>query len=159
MAQQKISLPMTGRCQCGKVTYQVTAMPLTLYACHCTECQKQSSSAYGMSMPVPRSGFNVSGELAYWERRSDDGNKVKCAFCPTCGTRIFHEPSRNREIVNVKPGTLDNTNWVKPVGHLWTSSAQKGTYIPNNVLVFSHQPDTFQSLYDAWRALYTNQFE
>jgi len=154
LTQPKISLPMTGRCQCGKVTYQITDMPLTLYACHCTECQKQTSSAYGMSMPVPRTGFSVTGELAYWERASDDGNKVNCAFCPSCGTRIFHEPSRNKAIINVKPGTLDNTKWLKPVGHLWTDSAQPGSKIPDNVLIFNNQPESFERLFAAWQAEY-----
>ena len=152
MTQKKISLPMTGRCQCGELTYRVTVMPLTVYACHCTECQKQSSSAYGMSMPVPRTGFTVTGDLAYWQRVSDDGNKVNCAFCPACGTRIFHEPSRNRDIINVKPGTLDHTKWLTPVGHLWTSSAQNGTHIPDNVLVYSRQPESFEALFAAWRS-------
>ena len=154
MTRQKLSLPLTGRCQCGQVRYQITAMPLTLYACHCTECQKQSSSAYGMSMPVPREGFKVSGELTYWERASDDGNKVNCAFCPNCGTRMYHEPSRNNAIINVKPGTLDNTRWLRPVGHLWASSAQSGSIIPDNVLVFDRQPYSFDSLFAAWQAKY-----
>jgi len=43
--------PYTGGCQCGQIRYEIRAEPLTLYACHCKECQ---TSAFGMSMPVPR---------------------------------------------------------------------------------------------------------
>ena len=146
---------MTGRCQCGQVSYQIKRMPLTLYACHCTECQRQSSSAYGMSMPVPASGFSVHGELKYWQRDADDGNSVKCAFCSQCGTRLFHLPSRNAQIVNVKPGTLDDKKWLRPVGHLWVNSAQQGSVIPTLALTYAGQPESFDALYDAWLQRYS----
>jgi len=132
-------------------------MPLTLYACHCTECQKQSSSGFGMSMPVPKTGFAVTGELKIWSRISDDGHIVQCAFCPVCGVRVFHLPMRNENIVNVKPGTLDGAKWIKPVGHLWVSSAQAGTYIPGGTLAYSHQPESFEALFKAWQNLYDNE--
>ncbi len=156
MSNKELKLPLTGRCQCGNVVYEILEMPLTVYACHCTECQKQSSSGYGMSMPVPKTGFKVTGELSYWCRNSEDGNTVTCAFCPNCGTRIFHLPLRNEEIVNVKPGTLDNTKWLEPVGHLWTSSAQNGTWLPDTALLYTHQPESFEPLIQRWQAKHNN---
>ena len=41
---------LTGGCQCGAVRYAISAAPLRLIACHCRECQKQSASAFGMSL-------------------------------------------------------------------------------------------------------------
>ena len=52
MSGKKVVLPLEGGCQCGAVRYAISAAPLTLYCCHCTECQAQSSSAFGMSMLV-----------------------------------------------------------------------------------------------------------
>jgi hypothetical protein len=42
------------RLPCGALRYAVTQAPLTLYAGHCTKCQRMSSSAFQMSMPVHR---------------------------------------------------------------------------------------------------------
>ena len=39
----------TGGCQCGAITYEITADPIMTYACHCTICQTQSGSAFGMA--------------------------------------------------------------------------------------------------------------
>jgi len=39
-----------GGCQCGKIRYRLTAEPQMLYICHCSDCQKQSASAFGMSL-------------------------------------------------------------------------------------------------------------
>jgi len=39
--KMKVPLPLRGGCQCGAVRYEATTIPLTLYTCHCTECQRQ----------------------------------------------------------------------------------------------------------------------
>lgn len=46
---------MDATCQCGAVTFKTpTAKPLALYICHCHNCQKQTSSAFGSSAIFPR---------------------------------------------------------------------------------------------------------
>ena len=147
----EINLPVQGGCQCGSIRYQINEMPLTLYACHCSECQRQSASGFGMSMPTPKSGFQLlKGAPKYWVRSSDSGNKVSCAFCPDCGTRLYHLPSRDKEIINIKPGTLDDTKWLSPVGHVWISSAQPWMNISADALIYENQPEDFTELYQAW---------
>ena len=136
-----------GGCQCGQIRYEITARPLTLYCCHCKECQKQSSSAFGMSMPVPREAVKlIQGEPKIWTRKSDSGREVSCFFCGNCGTRLFHNPSRNPKITNIKPGTLDDTSWLEPVGNLWTKQAQKWVNICDRGLNFQGQPDSYDLL-------------
>ena len=137
-----------GGCQCKKHRYKITAPPLTLYACHCTDCQTQSSSAFGMSMPVYRSDLVCDmSELGTWVRSAASGRQVRARFCLSCGTRLFHEPSRNPTIVNVKPGTLDDTTWIRPIGHLWVASAQPWFEPPQSTLTYQGQPDTFDELF------------
>ena len=46
--------PYTGGCLCGEIRYRLSAEPLVLYACHCTDCQRQSATAFNLSMPVAR---------------------------------------------------------------------------------------------------------
>jgi hypothetical protein len=53
--------PYTGGCQCGSVRYVLTTEPIPLAACHCKECQRQSGSAFGMSMPVKKDSLTVTG--------------------------------------------------------------------------------------------------
>ena len=113
-----------GGCQCGKVRYQITAKPLTLYCCHCTECQSQSASAFGMSMWVESDGFEVlQDELSFYTRPTASGGAMICAFCPDCGTRIYHQISGDH-IFTIKPGSLDDSHDLKPRGHIWTRSAR-----------------------------------
>ncbi|MEP0873951.1 GFA family protein [Trichocoleus desertorum AS-A10] len=144
-----MTAPYSGGCQCGQIRYEIRAEPLTLYACHCKECQKQSSSAFGLSMPVPRAAVVIlQGQPKQWQRVSDSGREVSCLFCGECGTRLFHNPARNAKITNVKAGTLDDTSWLKPVGNLWTQSSQKWVILSDEILNYEAQPSDFSPLFE-----------
>ncbi len=114
-----------GGCQCGNIRYRLTAEPLQLYVCHCRHCQKQSSSAFGMSL-IMRPGALVllRGEPKLWTTRADSGAIKRCAFCPDCGSRIYHGGDDEDAPISIKAGTLDDTSSLQPTDHIWTSSAQ-----------------------------------
>jgi hypothetical protein len=148
-----MTAPYAGGCQCGQIRYEIRAEPLTLYACHCKECQKQSSSAFGMSMPVARDAvILLKGQPKEWKRVSEGGREVSCLFCGNCGTRLFHNPARDPKITNVKPGTLDDTSGLSPVGHLWTRSSQGWVILNENLLNYETQPSDYSQLFEQFQA-------
>ena len=49
-----------GSCQCGQVKYQKHDEPIIFYRCHCTECQKQAGSGFGMSLWVRNIDFKIT---------------------------------------------------------------------------------------------------
>ncbi|MBI3435158.1 MAG: GFA family protein [Proteobacteria bacterium] len=146
-------LPLTGTCQCGSIRYEIRGEPLSVYACHCTECQRQSAGAFALSMPVARDAVVVlSGKPKSWRRTTESGRVIQCIFCPQCGVRLFHNPESNPDISVVKPGTLDETGWLFPVGHIWTRSAQPWFKIPLDAICYEGQPPDLTKLTAAWRA-------
>jgi hypothetical protein len=128
-----------GGCQCGRVRYRITAQPLMLVACHCKECQRASGSAFGLSLIMPQAGVAIEGELKLFERSSDSGRPLKCFFCPECGTRIYHQPA-HAPVINIRAGTLDDTSWLDPKMHAWTSSKQPWVLLPEGVPTHATQP-------------------
>jgi hypothetical protein len=131
----------TGGCQCGRVRYRVTGQPIAVSVCHCKECQRQSGSAFGMSMIVEAEHFHVeTGTLKEFERSSESGRSVRCAFCPECGTRIYHVPSYIENVINVKPGTLDDTSGLQPTRQIWVQSAQKWVPLRDDITTSPKQP-------------------
>jgi hypothetical protein len=124
-----------GGCQCGSVRYRVQGKPLALAVCHCTECQRQSGSAFGMSLAVPGESFRLlRGELKTFTTVCDSGRIKHCAFCPDCGTRIYHQGTE--PVMSIKPGTLDDTSWLDPGAHYWTKSKQPWVPIPPGTRCF-----------------------
>jgi hypothetical protein len=131
--------PYTGRCQCGSVRYVVKTEPIRLLACHCKECQRQSGSAFAMSMPVNKDSLTVTGLTKQSTRSADSGNEVTGVFCPECGVRIYHVLASAPDIVAVKPGTLDDTSWLRPGTFIWMKSAQGWVPVPEGVKTLERQ--------------------
>lgn len=144
-----------GGCQCGALRYRINGEPLTLYACHCTECQSQSASAFGLSLWVRRSDLEIlSGDLKVWDRPADSGKRTYCSFCPNCGSRIHHAGTLESEVVSMKAGSLDDTSGLRPVGHIWVRSKQPWVAIDRgpDALVFEKEPPSFEPFIERWRA-------
>ncbi len=145
--------PWTGGCQCGAVRYEIEPLEvLTLYCCHCRECQRQAASGFGMSMLLRRRGFRLlRGALRNWSRPADSGGVNRANFCPSCGVRIFHEGGEGSAVISLKAGSLDDTGRLRPVGHIWTRSAQPWVHLAAGMLRYEGQPDTDDALIAAYR--------
>lgn len=148
----EIALPAAGGCACGAVRFELRAQPLTLYACHCSDCQTQSGGAFSLSMFARRDALAVTrGATRGWRRRADSGRMMTCVFCPDCGTRLWNDPDRLPELTVLKPGVFDDTSWMRPVGHVWTKSAQPWVALPGDALLYETQPPDMAALFEAWR--------
>lgn len=140
-----------GSCQCEAVTYRVIGVAATLFACHCTECQRQTSSAFGMALWIRDPLVQIlSGQVKEWIRTMPSGRKMACQFCPDCGTRLFHTTVGQTQFLSIKPGTLHDTSDLKPVGHIWVGSKQKWFNLGEDALQYHGNPESFDALIDAW---------
>ena len=91
-----------------------------------------------------------SGELQKWVRQTPSGKAMECSFCPTCGTRLFHKVLGQSEMMSIKPGTLNDTRWLQPAGHIWTKSAQPWIRFDPHLLKYEGNPDSFSELIATW---------
>jgi hypothetical protein len=146
-------LPITGGCQCGKVRYALKSVPTLFYLCHCAECQKQSSSAFGESMWVATADVEITGPLSRFNRKTDSGGVIACDYCPDCGTRLFHGRVPEDDEMAIKAGTLDDTSWLRPAGHIWTGSKQPWVQIPQGDIAYEGQPSNYEAIEQRWRIM------
>ena len=127
-----------GGCQCGAVRIELSGTPQRVYACHCLECRRQSASAFGISViHAPNDLSVVQGEPDVWVRATASGGEMRCWFCPTCGSRLWHEA---RGVVSVKGGALDEVP--EPTRHIWTSRKLPWVRLPEGVQTWPEEPDT-----------------
>jgi len=130
---------LTGRCQCGTVRYAHSAEPTTVYICHCRECQRQSASAFGISVEMPKQGLTLTqGAPKFWSRGTDSGRKLRCAFCPDCGSRLWHESDAGW--LTLKGGSLDQPVDVSQAIHIWTRRKLPGVLIPEGAEQYPGEP-------------------
>jgi hypothetical protein len=143
--------PVEGGCQCGAVRYRMTGAPLTVYNCHCKDCQRFSGGTHAMSMIVARDHIEtLAGELATYDKTADSGRVARMHACAACGTKMWNEPLASPALLVLKPGTLDDMGWAAPVGNIWTASRAPWVPIDGGLVNFEGQPPDRQPLYDAF---------
>ena len=135
-----MKLPQTGGCQCGALRYEVTEAPQMVYTCHCTDCQRLTSSASSMAIVVADGAFRLTrGEPRPLQKTADSGRVNTVWICQQCGSWICGAPTPGSAL-RVRAGTLDDTSWLRPTVHFWTRSKQPWVALPEGDRSFETQP-------------------
>jgi len=149
-------MPLTGRCQCGSVRYRVCEAPFVIYACHCTNCQKQSGGAFVLSAAVAESSLSfTAAEPSRFTWTSDAGTERYGLFCASCGGRIANGQTPSIGVYSLRAGTLDDTSWVRPAGHIWMRSAQRWFRPDPDDVLCDQQPTDYTPLLERFAGMQT----
>jgi hypothetical protein len=136
--------PVAVKCVCGSIRYRLTGNPLTFYACHCTKCQTRTGSAFALNMLVLQTDLHIAQGAP--EGSGESGERKRCSACATSLWREGRIPG----VVWLRAGTLDDTQSLKPVAHIWTRSAQRWFALPEDVKAFETQPEDPTELVRLW---------
>jgi hypothetical protein len=134
----------SGSCQCGNVSYRITAQSVQSVICHCDDCRKQSGSAFGASLIVNSDEVVFQGRLKTWDRTTDTGRTNRAFFCPDCGNRIYHQNPDAPEVVRIRSGTLDGQQIPEPRTHFHTIRQMPWVSFSEEVTRHEKQPGADQ---------------
>lgn len=128
------TLPITGSCLCGAISYSIDAEPMAMAVCHCRNCQKQAGSALSVIAVFPRDSLSLEGTPKVYEDQGTSGQAVYRNFCPDCGSPVLTDTpgAKGADIIFIKAGTLDDVSILKPSTHYWTKSAQPWFKLPDD---------------------------
>jgi hypothetical protein len=102
------------------VRYSVRGEPVHVGRCHCSDCRRESGSAYTIYAQWPVEQFEVRGEIVSYEGRG---------FCPRCGSRLLDPPEPGDDLIEVRIGTLDDAPFgLKPEAEVWVK--RREAWIP-----------------------------
>lgn len=142
---------LTGGCLCGKVRYTARlTMRFRSYACHCTDCQRRTGSAFGIQQSVLTEDLAVEGPLVRGEHVQPSGAVAGIYACAACLTRIYTDNNMRPGIANLRAGTLDSSPTMVPGAHLWVRSKQPWIVLPEGVIALDTQPDSTEG----WMAIF-----
>jgi hypothetical protein len=147
-----MSPPYRGSCLCGQVKFRLNAEPLTLYACHCTDCQRRSGGALLLSMWVLRDSLEVTdGSTRLVSSIATDRRERRNRVCPACEIRLWAEPVDRPKLAILRPGTLEQARDFQPVAHQFVRSALPWFRFPEGVARYETSPDDPAELVRLWR--------
>ena len=113
--------PLEGGCSCGQVRYQITQEPLFTHACHCTDCQRSTGSAFVVHSWVFEDFWEISGDVRATKLVAGSGADLEPFYCTKCGTFIFCRNSkRPKGLIILRTFTLDDTSLLPPQAHIFT---------------------------------------
>jgi hypothetical protein len=126
-------LPLTGGCNCGAVSYEVTEPLVKAGYCHCTRCQRRSGAAASPSAhPAPGSFRITKGEevLKHWK---PEGGGEKW-FCGECGSHIYGNNPAHPDSVGIRMGSFDSDPGIRPSVRAFVADAAVWEDIPDDGL-------------------------
>ena len=117
-------MKVTGQCHCGKITYEAEVDPARVSACHCTDCQRLSGSAFRVAVPAPKETFRLlTGTPRIYVKTAESGNKRAQAFCPDCGAPIYASAISDPQMYSLRVGCLDQRAQLPPATQIWCRSS------------------------------------
>ncbi|MEO1564299.1 MAG: GFA family protein [Pseudomonadota bacterium] len=79
-------------CGCGEISITVIGPPVFSAICACTNCQKRTGSAFGMSAYYDRDKvLKTEGQPTVFRYTSNKDRFLDFRFCPTCGSTVWWE--------------------------------------------------------------------
>ena len=115
---------LEGRCSCGEVRFRMTGSPLIVHACHCTECQHLTGSAFALNALIETDRVELlTGEPEKAPVAGASGRDQAIFRCPHCHVALWsHYPAVGTKISFVRVGTLDEAGRLPPDIHIYTST-------------------------------------
>ena len=108
---------------------------MIVHACHCTQCQRVTGSAFVMNAVVEKAAVALlSGapRAVHFE-----GTRHTAYFCDACGTYVWSEYAGSFGACwFVRVGTLDDPGSCPPDVHIFTSTKQAWVVLPEGVPQF-----------------------
>ena len=148
-----------GHCGCGAVTYVMNADPIIVHCCHCSECQRQTGSAFVLNALVESEHVTVEGPTREVTLPTPSGNGQAITRCAECGVAVFSSYLiRKGRLRYIRVGTLDDPNACPPDVHIFTSSKQEWLSLEGGIPVFEefYNPgrDMPPGAFARWKAMF-----
>ena len=116
-------MKVQGRCHCGSIAYEAEIDPARVSACHCTDCQMLTGSAFRVSVPAPAESFRLTGTPKTYVKVADSGNRRIHAFCPECGAPVYSSAISDSPTFSLRVGCLDERAELPPRKQIWCESS------------------------------------
>ena len=117
--------PIVGSCLCGKVTFELTKLPIKFLYCHCRSCQKSTGSVHAANLAFPEGSVIWTQGEDHIEHFVDtkENPGFPRRFCRSCGSPV-PKLSRNRQFWVVPSGLLDSDPGMRPQANIfWVEHA------------------------------------
>ena len=131
---------LTGRCLCGRCSYEIEGDPVIVAHCHCLDCQRLSGAGHTTGAMFPEQRVRLVGALSSYATVSEAGNTVTRLFCGTCGSPLFGKNTGMPGFMTVSVGTLDAPDGLTPQVSVFARTRRRWDVMDTTIPTFDTQP-------------------
>ncbi|KAI9010035.1 Mss4-like protein [Hyaloraphidium curvatum] len=103
----------SGGCLCGAVRFAASGAPVRALACHCTWCQRTTSSAFSALAFYRKRDVRTSGHPPVrFDTKGAHGRGMALEFCGRCGTRVGLLVDAAPTLRMIPVGTFDDPDFI-----------------------------------------------
>jgi hypothetical protein len=138
---------LEGACCCRQVRFRLTAPPFFVNACHCTDCQRHTGSAFVVNAMIETDRIELlAGTPEPISMPTESGRPHDIYRCPSCKVALWSDYGRVRNLRFVRVGTLDRPHSIVPNAHIFVRSKMPWLTLPAD----AHSFDTFYDYEKEW---------
>jgi len=125
----------------GAVSYRLSpGLHLNPYACHCTDCQTRTGSAFSEHMLFSIQDMAIDSETDCGHYAQPSGIEASIIGCPKCKTRIYAENPTRPGFVSLRCGALDRSDELELSARIWVKSKQSWVNISDEAKTMKKAP-------------------
>jgi len=106
---------------CGAVTWTYSGEITRNLVCHCSDCQRATSSPITAFLGMKPEQLKWVGEIVHYESTP----KTFRGFCPSCGTRLYFRSEKWPSEIHVHAATMSDPSDYKPSAQVLVRSKAK----------------------------------
>ncbi|KAJ9648131.1 hypothetical protein H2201_002330 [Coniosporium apollinis] len=110
----------SGSCHCGQMAWTANLGTAEHVLCHCETCRKLGGGPYSCNQIIPREDLSITrGEPRVYVYKGASGKDVRCYFCGTCTSHIYHHQDVMPDKVIVRTLLLDGGDKMPATGEIF----------------------------------------
>ena len=125
---------LQGGCMCGAVRWTSDSAVTRNLSCHCSDCQRATSSPFTTFIGLVPDTVKWTGEITHYE--SSKGTHR--GFCPKCGTRLYFKSESWPGEVHIHAATLDDPNAYIPDAHVVLRSKLPWLHLNDDIPIYQN---------------------
>ena len=134
---------LSGRCLCGKVTWNAAGPVLWAGHCHCESCRRATSSPVTSFFGVPRGGVVWSGAR---NTVATSNGKVERTHCASCGSQMSYQFEGWPDETHLYAATLDDLAKFEPEAHYHFAEKVAWLEVTDNLPKYAGSADSSEPI-------------
>ena len=130
---------LTGRCLCGKISYEINGSLGPIVNCHCSMCRRWHGAAFRTRCTVESKSFKWLQGEEYLSKYHSSGGNVK-TFCKICGSSLISLYDDRPESIGLPIGALEQDPGRRPKANIFVASKSPWYEITDNLAQYNELP-------------------